>query len=536
VSRLPYTAFVGRALRGPTDLAVTVNSFGDFERTFGGPWLDSALGFRGARSSFLTAALRPSSSAASIPARAVLPRCRSTGSTSRRPGREAGLNQLRVRIDHDTRPLLPGEPANSLFNLSVKDVGTGGSRFSQRLGHRPATRAESIPFWKMIRSLLRATAVPNARPNPHAAINPGENTDPFGDAFPARYTVVAAGDQANDGNPLTALDISDASLEAPKRGMFALLDADLFNLLCVPPHKLSSAPDPSNADVEPALSTRRWLSAMRIRAFMIVDPPYGSDLGDAPTFQPSIDTSNHAALYFPTLLEPIRFTIINSRNSLPAAPLPGSCRAPIRIAASGKRPPDSKRGSPVVTALSVPLTDAECGSSIRWHQLSSRHARRRPGRLGRAHIGGERPAASEWKYSRCGDRALPRGDHSSAAPSGWCSSLTTSHLWAQIRLNVGAFMQSLFRQGAFQGKTPKEAYLVKCDSETTTQDDINRGVVNILVGFAPLKPAEFVIIQIQQWPDKSNLNQANDQPEEQSWPNSALIHRGSIPTRTLSSG
>ena len=59
-------------------------------------------------------------------------------------------------------------------------------------------------------------------------------------------------------------------------------------------------------------------------------------------------------------------------------------------------------------------------------------------------------------------------------------------------------MQSLFRQGAFQGKTPKEAYLVKCDSETTTQDDINRGVVNILVGFAPLKPAEFVIIKIQQ--------------------------------------
>jgi phage tail sheath protein FI len=71
-------------------------------------------------------------------------------------------------------------------------------------------------------------------------------------------------------------------------------------------------------------------------------------------------------------------------------------------------------------------------------------------------------------------------------------------LWAQIRLNLGAFMNSLFRQGAFQGKTPREAYLVKCDRETTTQDDINRGVVNILVAFAPLKPAEFVVIRIQQ--------------------------------------
>ena len=59
-------------------------------------------------------------------------------------------------------------------------------------------------------------------------------------------------------------------------------------------------------------------------------------------------------------------------------------------------------------------------------------------------------------------------------------------------------MHSLFRQGAFQGKTPREAYLVKCDKDTTTQDDINRGIVNVLVGFAPLKPAEFVIVQIQQ--------------------------------------
>jgi phage tail sheath protein FI len=71
-------------------------------------------------------------------------------------------------------------------------------------------------------------------------------------------------------------------------------------------------------------------------------------------------------------------------------------------------------------------------------------------------------------------------------------------LWAQIRLNVGAFMHNLFRQGAFQGATPREAYLVKCDAETTTQNDINLGIVNIVVGFAPLKPAEFVIIKLQQ--------------------------------------
>jgi phage tail sheath protein FI len=71
-------------------------------------------------------------------------------------------------------------------------------------------------------------------------------------------------------------------------------------------------------------------------------------------------------------------------------------------------------------------------------------------------------------------------------------------LWAQIRLNVGAFMNGLFRQGAFQGQTPKDAYFVKCDSSTTTQNDRNLGIVNIVVGFAPLKPAEFVVLTLQQ--------------------------------------
>ena len=71
-------------------------------------------------------------------------------------------------------------------------------------------------------------------------------------------------------------------------------------------------------------------------------------------------------------------------------------------------------------------------------------------------------------------------------------------LWAQIRLNIGAFMHNLFRQGAFQGTTPRQAYFVKCDKETTTQNDIDQGIVNIVVGFAPLKPAEFVIIKLQQ--------------------------------------
>jgi phage tail sheath protein FI len=71
-------------------------------------------------------------------------------------------------------------------------------------------------------------------------------------------------------------------------------------------------------------------------------------------------------------------------------------------------------------------------------------------------------------------------------------------LWSQIRMNLNAFMMGLFTQGAFQGSTPAQAFFVKCDTETTSQADIDQGIVNIIVGFAPLEPAEFVIVTIQQ--------------------------------------
>ena len=106
--------------------------------------------------------------------------------------------------------------------------------------------------------------------------------------------------------------------------------------------------------------------------------------------------------------------------------------------------------------------------------------------------------ASEWKYIPVRRMALYI-EESLFEGSKWIVFEPNDEpLWAQIRLNFGAFMHSLFRQGAFQGTTPKDAYFVKCDKETTTQDDINRGIVNIIVGFAPLKPAEFVVIKIQQ--------------------------------------
>jgi phage tail sheath protein FI len=71
-------------------------------------------------------------------------------------------------------------------------------------------------------------------------------------------------------------------------------------------------------------------------------------------------------------------------------------------------------------------------------------------------------------------------------------------LWSSLRLNIRSFMQTQFRAGAFQGASPADAFFVKCDATTTTQSDIDLGIVNILVGFAPLKPAEFVVLKLSQ--------------------------------------
>jgi uncharacterized protein len=113
-------------------------------------------------------------------------------------------------------------------------------------------------------------------------------------------------------------------------------------------------------------------------------------------------------------------------------------------------------------------------------------------------LAGSDQAASKWKYIPVRRTALFIEESLYRGMKWVVFEPNGEPLWAQIRLNVGAFMNGLFRNGAFQGQTPKEGYFVKCDAETTTQKDINLGVVNIIVGFAPLKPAEFVIIKIQQ--------------------------------------
>lgn len=148
--------------------------------------------------------------------------------------------------------------------------------------------------------------------------------------------------------------------------------------------------------------------------------------------------------------------------------------------------------------VAVDLTDAENGelNPLGLNCIRSNAA----GRIiwGSRTMRGDNRFASEYKYIPVRRLALHIENSLYQGLQWVVFEPNDEPLWAQIRLNVGAFMQGLFSQGAFEGKTPSDAYFVKCDGETTTATDRNLGVVNIIVGFAPLKPAEFVIISLQQ--------------------------------------
>jgi phage tail sheath protein FI len=107
-------------------------------------------------------------------------------------------------------------------------------------------------------------------------------------------------------------------------------------------------------------------------------------------------------------------------------------------------------------------------------------------------------AQNQWKYLPVRRLALYIEESLRRGSQGAVFEPNDEPLWSSLRLNVTTFMQGLFSQGAFEGTTPATAYLVQCDTNNNPQSQIDLGIVNILVGFAPLYPAEFVIINIQQ--------------------------------------
>ena len=105
--------------------------------------------------------------------------------------------------------------------------------------------------------------------------------------------------------------------------------------------------------------------------------------------------------------------------------------------------------------------------------------------------------ASEWKYVPVRRLALLIENSLLSGLQWTVFEPNGESLWGAVRLSVSAFMNSLWRQGAFRGSTPRDAWFVSCDATTVTQADIEAGRLNVMVGFAPLKPAEFVVLRFQ---------------------------------------
>ena len=281
--------------------------------------------------------------------------------------------------------------------------------------------------------------------------------------------------------------------------MYALTKVDLFNLLCIPQ---AAHLEDAQAD---ALIGDALTFCEEHRAMLLIDIP--PDTNTVQEIKDWIDDNasyrhKNSALYFPRLrvadpLDEFRLRSIGSAGTVAGIyartdATRGVWKAPAGLEAK-------LRG---VSELDLKLTDPENGS---LNPIAVNALRVFPihGQVvwGARTLDGADQIASEWKYINIRRTALMI-EESLFRGTKWITFEGNDEpTWAKVRQNVGAFMLSLFRQGAFQGSTPDKAFYVKCDGETTTANDRNLGIVNIEVGFAPLKPAEFVVIKIQQIPD-----------------------------------
>jgi phage tail sheath protein FI len=284
-----------------------------------------------------------------------------------------------------------------------------------------------------------------------------------------------------------------------KTGFYALDNVDLFNLMVLP------------ADLGLADAVRRslWgpasIYAHSRRAFLLLDAPDGWTDGEgrAAVVQNTDDVNtiratvvkDHSAIFYPKLL-------IND-GGLVKTVGPSGAIAGLLARTDGSRgvwkaPAGTEADLRGIVGLHTRLTDLENGVLNKLGVNCARGFTAGYVNWGARTLDGADDLGSEWKYIPIRRLALMIEESLYRGTQWAVFEPNDEPLWARIRLNVGVFMNGLFRQGAFQGSTRSDAFFVKCDGETTTQADRNLGIVNIEVGFAPLKPAEFVVITIQQ--------------------------------------
>jgi uncharacterized protein len=520
------TAFIGRASRGPDDEPVTVNSFGDFERIFGGLSADSTLGYavrdfylNGGSQAIVVRLYNAETGQNAKPARSKL----KVGDFTLVAAYKGawGMN-LRASIDLNVSADVAarlGLDAKDLFNLTVAEVDPGGATLNREVYRNLSVKDSAARVDKVLADQSKLVRWDGTwPPNPLPAIAAAD--DDVTKAQAALAAALAANPQvpatvataqtnlanakaamtASNGIALTQADnFTPAGGQANKKGLYALEKADLFNLLCIPPYLASNDVDPSLVGAAASYCESR-------RAMLLVDPR--SDWVDKATAKAKFTDANtdnvgtrskNAAIFFPRLREadPLRGNQIG--DFVPCGAVAGVFARTDSERGVWKAPAGIQATVQGIAGLTVPLTDAENGE---LNPLGINCLRSFPvaGTVvwGSRTLRGADQLADEYKYVPVRRTALFIEESLYRGLKWAVFEPNDEPLWAQIRLNVGAFMQTLFRQGAFQGQTPKDAYFVKCDKDTTTQNDVNLGIVNVLVGFAPLKPAEFVVISIQQ--------------------------------------
>jgi len=531
------TAFIGRALCGPDNQPVIINSFGDFEREFGGLWNDSSLGFA-VRDFFLNGGsqaivvrlfhIDAGKEKAKFTIDGLTLEAASAGSW--------GAN-LRINIDVNVSPdvaIKMGLTKEDLFNLTIRDSSIGGvsekflnvsvqnvqrrvdrvlenSKLMRWSGSWPA----SILLIPLIKAAHEAAAIdlPAALlklndPITIAEINldtakkattpvPADITDAETKLTAAIKTMKYS---VSDGQAITkSNDFTPPNALSEKKGLYALENVDLFNLLCIPPYTAAG-------DVEVSLVAEAAAYCEKRRAFLVLDPPSKwtdksiakkefTDLNED-----HIGTrSKNAALFFPRLVQANPLRDNQLEEFAPCGTIAGIFARTDSQRGVWKAPAGLDATLVGTLKFSEYLSDAEIGE---LNPLGINCLRSVPGAgrvvWGSRTLQGNDLLASEWKYIPIRRLALYIEESLYRGTQWIVFESNDEPLWAQIRLNLGAFMHNLFRQGAFAGSSPRDAYFVKCDKETTPPNDVNLGIVNIIVGFAPLKPAEFVVIKIQQ--------------------------------------
>lgn len=500
-------AFVGRARRGPVNSPVRIHSFADFERTFGGLWNQSELGYsvqqyflNGGSDAFVVRAVDGFTLGnfnTSPPLIVISTTAGPLNLAPQFPG--TWFSSVALTVDHKTRTISP-PPAVPEFNLNLSltetDPVTGATQVTTETFRNVTCESGKANF---ITTVLAAESKFLAT---NGAVPAGDPTD-SAPGSPYTYGTNGGGSPApSDGNALAATDLDPVAGAGSKQGMYALEDADIFTLLILPPY----SPQENGGTID--LPASVWPSAIQYckkrRAMCLVDSPSGwKDKITAYTDVTGGGIDNYrdpnSVMYFPWIMFSDPLLQGRARAFAPSGAMAGAMATIDSKRGVWKAPAGEESKISGVQALVYNLTDDENGD---LNPLALNCLRTFPiiGSVvwGARTLYGADSQGSEWKYLPVRRTALFIEESLYRGTNWAVFEPNDESLWSQIRLNVGAFMRSLFRQGAFQGSTPKEAYFVKCDADTTTQDDRNKGIVNVLVGFAPLKPAEFVVIKISQ--------------------------------------